>query len=83
MSTAAGGDRHRTGASAVGRRRLLRLRVVHDMSTVSGWCQSPPGVRPDAHHDECERRMQAGLLDRCGCPRHESEEEPQSALVQG
>ena len=34
-------------------------------------CSSPPGARPDQGHDECTRRLAAGLLDRCGCPGHQ------------
>lgn len=34
--------------------------------TLSGWCASPPGARPDQHHDHCRWAL-------CSCPRHASD----------
>jgi hypothetical protein len=43
--------------------------------TISGWCQSAPGTRPDTQHDECQRRLDKGLLALCSCPNHDEKED--------
>lgn len=35
--------------------------------SLSGWCSPTCGPRA---HATCQRRLEAGLLDRYGCPRH-------------
>lgn len=36
--------------------------------TISGWCQSAPGTRPDA------QRLDKGQLALCSCPNHDHSE---------
>lgn len=45
------------------------------MTRPSGWCSPAFGtVHSPAAHDECSRRVKAGLLAGCGCEMHEEED---------
>lgn len=39
---------------------------------LSGWC-STHGRHTSQQHEECQRRLDAGLLGECGCDGHEGE----------
>lgn len=49
---------------------------------MTGWCATKG--RPDQFHDECQRRLDAGLLAACDCPNHHVEHASESrAIVAG